>query len=752
MAPHSPAYNVHAEIPVATAVDARAFERALAAVAARHEVLRSSFPEHEGEPQQRVHDADASVVPALAFSDLSALPSAERDGALQRLARQNAATPFDLASGPVWRCRLVHMGPQAHVLLLALHHIVADAWSIGLLWRELSAAYLGTFTGRTPALPPLEIQYGDYAVWQHERLQGERLAALEGRWLQRLAGAPMLALPLDHPRPRTMQHEGAECALHLPAATVAALRALARQEATTPFAVLVAGFAAVLGQWARQDDVVFGTMVNARQRTELEPLIGFFVHTLPLRINTGGRATLRTLVARARQMLQDALADQELPFERLLERLQLPRDLSRNPLFQVTIQYLPAAPGAFASAGAPVLRAGTGGAIFDLALSLWDDDAAMRGVCEYDRRLFDAFTVRRVLADLATLLCAGLASPDAPLETLPTMGADERRRLIASGSAPAIDGIPPVAAAIIAAAEATPDATAIVADDLRWTYRELVTRSEHLACHLYAAGVRAEDRVALCIGGDTPWYAAAVLATWRLGAAFVPVERSWPPTRRAAVLDDAAPRVQLALAAEDAVPGRPWLSPAVLGAQPASAALPAVPADHDTLAYLLYTSGSTGMPKAVAMGQRALANEMAWLRCRFPLAADDVLLHKTPVGFDASVWELLLPLMCGSRLALPPPGAHRDPTLMAEQLRRFDVTVLQLVPSMLRPLLEQPGGPPVGMLRVSVRRWGGAAASQRARGLRSAARGAGQSLRADRDLHPVKLLRDATRRRRRRSG
>lgn len=693
IAPQSVAYNLHTEVAIAAAVDVAALRLALDTVVQRHEVLRTTFCEVGGEPQQRVH-GQWSI--ALATADLSGRPAAERDAQLGQIARQHASAVFNLEEGPLLRCKLVKLAPQAHMLLIALHHIVADAWSIQLLWRELSVAYLSLHTGRPPALPELEIQYADYAVWQRERLQGEALARLRTHWLSTLSGFTELALPLDHPRPHLTTHEGGQRRLQLPSPTAQALRALARDEGATPFMVLCAAFAAVLGQWARQDDVLIGTPVNTRQRAELEPLIGFFVNMLPLRFDVSAQPSLRGMTQRARLTLAQAYSHQDLPFEQLTEMLQLPRDLSRNPLFQVTVQYLAAAPGAAGGGDTAALQdVGAGGAIFDLALSLWDAGAGLQGSIEYDRQLFEASTVERIAADFVALLERSLRSPDSPMSRLPLLTDDEAQRLLQGGAGPVVAGDkrPGLVEMLAATAARRGDAPAVRWDGPDWSYAELARASLRLAHGLREAGVGPDDRVALQLGADSPWYVTAIWACWRLGAGYVPIDLAWPPARQAAVLADARPRLLLSQRIGPqggAAPATvPMHAPDVLAAGAAAAGGLGAPPD-DTLAYLLYTSGSTGEPKGVAMGHRALANQLHWMLHQFGLGDDDTVLQKTPTSFDASVWELLLPLLSGASLALPAAGSHRDPALLTAAVQRFGVTTLQLVPSMLRPFLEHP--------------------------------------------------------------
>ena len=593
----------------------------------------------------------------------------------------------------------MRLGERQHAVLLVVHHIATDGWSMGILNREIEAHYEAARQGGGSPLPPLSTQYADHAAWQRQRLDGPQLAAQIAFWRERLAGAPpALALPTDHPRPAVLGDGGGQCRQVIPSPLASAVRALARTERTTLFAALLAGFGTLLHRYTAETDIVVGTASACRTRREVEPLIGYFVNTLPLRLDLRDDPTFRDLLRQARRVAAEALGHQELPFERLVAALAPERRLDRSPLVQVTLVLHDGRQAAVPRMGGLVatpLDVSRGTAKFDLSLAVTEQPAGLDMVAEYSTDLFEAPTVERLLGHFVRLLEGAVTDPDRPISSLPMLSEDETARLTRWSGEPATEAAEECLHHLVAARAAhQPDAVAVVSAEGRLTYHELEQRAEALARHLRRLGAGPDVAIGVCMARscDLPLALYGVLKT---GGAYLPLDPDLPLERLRYMIADAAPAAVIADAA--VAPRLAGLGARVVClstdaeeiAQATDEPLEPDAAPGD-LAYILYTSGSTGRPKGVMIPHRAIANHMRWMADALPLTADDVVLQRTPIGFDASVWEFWAPLIAGARLAMAPPGAHRDPALLARALGEHEVTVLQVVPSMLRALLEEP--------------------------------------------------------------
>ncbi|HYG64366.1 MAG TPA: amino acid adenylation domain-containing protein, partial [Thermoanaerobaculia bacterium] len=660
----------------------------------RHEALRTTFSLGEdGEPVQVIAPAGPADLPV---ADLSGLPPATREAEGVRLAREEAWRPFDLAAGPLLRAALVVLGSEQHLVLLAMHHIVSDAGSMGILTRELAALY-GAFSSRLPPqdlpLPGLPVQYADYAVWQRQVLRGETLAAQLAYWRSHLAGAPpVLALPTDRPRPAVQTFRGGGHSFALPPALAADLRTLALQRQATTFMTALAAFQALLSRWAGQPDVSLGTPIAGRGRSEVEGLIGLFLNTLVLRVRVDEEEPFSGLLRRVREVTLGAYTHQELPFEKLVEELQPQRDLAHSPLFQVmfTLEAEEAAPPAD-GLQLEAVPLGSGLAKFDLTLSLQESPHGIAGFAEYNRDLFDGTTIERMLGWFQVLLAAAAASPDLPLAGLPWMTGAERQQVTAEWSG--MDaGVQDEALApwrIARQAAAAPEAPAVGIGDAWLSYGELEAEARRLAGRLRRLGVGRGDRVAV-LAERSPALVAALLGVWRTGAAYIPLDPSHPRERLAAILDDALGGVAhpVIVTDQDEVPGA---SATVLRVTDEDGPAPerdAVELSADDIAYVIYTSGSTGRPKGVEVRHGGLAAFLDAMARRPGLAAGDVLLAVTTVSFDIAALELFLPLAVGARVALASRETAGDGALLAEEVRRSGATMLQATPSTWRMLLS----------------------------------------------------------------
>ena len=695
MAPESALYNLPFALRLRGPLEVAALLAGLAAVALRHESLRTRFAVIDERPVQRIAPEPA---PPPLVCDLAALPAPAREREAQRLTAAEARRPFDLARGPLARWQLLRLAPEDHVLVLNLHHAVCDGWSLGILVRELGALY------RSSPLPPLPVQYVDYARWQREWLQGEVLDEQLAYWRRRLAAPPVLDLPADRPRPARRAGRGGTLAVELPGELVRALRELGRAEGVTLFMVLLAGFQALLARHADRSDVAVGAPVAHRARPELEGLIGFFVNTLVLRVDLAGDPPLRGLLADVREAALGAYGHQDLPFEKLVEELQPERDASRTPLVQsvLVLQNAPLGTLELPGVRCEAAEVSTGTAKFDLTLGLRESGEALTGVLEYDRDLFDAATMRRLSGHLQNLLANAASAPGARLSDLSLLSAGEAHQIGAEWNDAgrrfaAGDGC--LHTLIEARVRRTPEAVALVCAGETLTYAELNARANRLARHLRRLGVGRGDRVGVCLERSAGMV-AGLLAVLKAGAAYVPLDPGYPRERLAFMLADAQVRVLLTQsafsaslpAADGGAPGPLTLCLDTDGEpvdRESAADLEPFPAD-EALAYMIYTSGSTGRPKGVENTHRGIVNRLLWMQETFPLQGCDRVLQKTPFSFDVSVPELFWPLLAGARLVVARPGGHQDPAYLAQLIAEQGVTIAHFVPSMLQAFVEEP--------------------------------------------------------------
>ncbi|MET0395816.1 MAG: amino acid adenylation domain-containing protein, partial [Longimicrobiaceae bacterium] len=702
--PGGAAYNVSLALPISGALHVGVLGRVLAEIVRRHDALRTVFAGVDGVPVQVVRPAGDW---ALALDDVSGLPAEEREAAARRIARADAGAPFDLAAGPLLRARLLRLADDEHLLAVVMHHTVGDGASAGILLREVAALYPALLAGEPSPLPPLPMQYGEWALRQRERLRGEVLEAQLAWWRERLRGIAPLPLPTDHPRPAVQSFRGATHRFEVPAEVMEGVRALARAEGATLFMVLLAAWDLLLARYAGEGDVAVGTPVSGRDRPEVAGLVGMFVDTLVLRVDVVPEEAFRGLLGRARAAALEAFRHRDLPFERLVEALHPGRDLSRNPLFQVMLAPQSTALEPVEVPGATLhpepLDGGT--AALDLTLLTWErSGGGLAAALEYATDLFETATTLRMAGHLVQVLRSVAADPDLAVADVPLLVPEERARLLLLSRPPRHEHPrEAVHAQVAAQAARTPEAVAVAFCGETLTYAELERRANRLANRLRRLGVRAEDRVGICLERSVE-LPVAMLAVLRAGGAYVPLDPGYPAGRLAMMLEDSGVRVLLTeRALEDRLPAHPaavvLLDAARERIAEESTDLPPVASDGEQTAYVIYTSGSTGTPKGVAVPHRALANHMGWMQRAFPLAADDRVLQKTPTGFDASVWEFWAPLLAGGTLVMAPPGVHRDATELARVVERERITVLQVVPSLLGAMLEAGGLERCGTLR-----------------------------------------------------
>ncbi|HVT15608.1 MAG TPA: amino acid adenylation domain-containing protein [Thermoanaerobaculia bacterium] len=707
MSPDSPVYNLPVAVRIEGRLDARALAAALSEVVRRHEVLRSGI-ERRGEELVQVV-APAAAVP-LALADLSGLPASGRQAEVARLGADHARRLFDLSRPPLVRAALLALGGDEHRLLLALHHIAADGWSSAILVRELGELYAARAAGRPSPLGELPIQYADWAAWQRGRLAGELLAAELDYWRERLAGLPPLELPADRPRPPAASFRGRRRERLLAPRLHGALADLSRRQGATMFMTLAAGFAALLGRWTGQDDLAVGTPVAGRTRLETEGLIGFFVNILVLRADLAGSPSFTQLLSRLRATVAAAHAHQELPFERLVEELAPARDPGGHPLVQAILALHNAAREQLALPGLALtlLETDTGTAKLDLALEIVEQpEGGLAAGLEVASDLFDATTAARLLGHFEALLAGAAAAPAMPLRDLPLLGAAEIHQLVRehNDTRSAYPRDSAVAELFAEWARAAPQAPAVLAEGREpWSYGRLAAESHRLAWHLRSLGVERESRVGVSME-RSPELIAALLAILQAGGAYVPLDPGYPDSRLRFMLQDTGTRLLLVheptrqrLAALEWPDGAPPVRLLCVDAEReviagrGSAPPPRSPvsAGAEGLAYVLYTSGSTGQPKGVAVPHRAIARLVRGTNY-VRLGPADRVAHLSNISFDAATFEIWGALANGGATVVIEREAVLSPARLAARLREAAVTAMFLTAALFDQVVgEQP--------------------------------------------------------------
>ncbi|MBZ4423347.1 non-ribosomal peptide synthetase, partial [Myxococcus sp. RHSTA-1-4] len=696
--PGSASYNMPTFMRMEGALDVDALQRAFDELVRRHEALRTTFTQQEGQPLQLI--APTGTLP-LEQVDLGGLEPRAARAELERRLRDEMLRPFDLTTGPLVRAQLLKLGPSDHVLALDMHHIVSDGWSMGVLVREVAALYEAFTQGRPSPLPPLPIQYADYAVWQRQWLQGAVLDEQLGWWRQQLSGLSPLELPTDKPRPPVQTFRGARVPVALSPATSERLEALCQREGLTPFMALLAAFQVLLSRYSGQRDISVGSPIAGRQRGETEGLIGFFVNTLVMRARVEARSSFLHHLRQVKETALGAYAHQDVPFERLVEELQPTRDMSRSPLFQVifALQNAPtAAPREAGQAETPALALRPLEAVdtphikFELQLNLSESPDGFQGTLGYNTDLYAPETAARMAEHFRVLVEALVSRPDAPLGSIPMLTEAERRQVLVEWSeapsrSPRESTLPEVLAQVVARHA---DKVAVELGGSRLTYRQLDERANQLAHHLRGLGVTTDSRVALAVERSLELIVSLV-AILKAGGAYVPLDVSYPPERLAAMVEDARPCVLVTTRA--LLPKLPagglstvLLDEASLASEsthaPAPSALP------ETLAYVVFTSGSTGRPKGVGVTHRGVLRTLVNVdHGRF--SSDETLLHLAPISFDASVIEIWGALLNGARLVVMPPHV---PSLeeLGQVIQSSGVTTLWATVGLFTQLVDNP--------------------------------------------------------------
>jgi amino acid adenylation domain-containing protein len=691
--PGSPLYTIPVALRLTGELESELLHRALRALVARHEVLRTTFGEEGDQPVQIIHPG--MEVP-LETTDLRGLPRESRLPEAERQAAEFSLRPFDLAHGPLMRARLWRLGELEHYLLLALHHIVTDGWSTGVLLHEIKSSYASYLGGEEPELPRLPIQYADYAVWQRGFMAGSLLESELAYWKEQLAGCPgLLELVTDFPRPALQTYEGSLRTFEWPRELSEGIAAIARQENATVFMVLLALFDTLLYRLTGQSDIAVGTPIANRTRTETEALLGFFVNTLVLRADLSGNPTFRELLRRVREGTLGALAHQDLPFETLVEALKPERNLSVTPLFQVMFVLNNAPLESLELPGlvlAPV-EMDTGTTKFDLILSMIERKEGIRGKLEFNTDLFRPSTVDRIVQLLRDCAESMVRDPDERVSNLPFLS--EEGKALLSAYAGRDDGVrdekTPVHLVIEQHAVRSPDAVAVIVDGTRLTYAELQARADMLAGALLSLGIGPEASVGMLLE-RSPGMIVTLLAILRSGGVYVPLDPAYPPERLAFIMEDARIRAVVTRGAlKERVGGfqGPIVDLDEMAWSGDSGSVPYPAVAPENLAYVIYTSGSTGQPKGVLVPHGELAGHCRDAVAQYALTPSDRMLVFASTNFDASLEQILGPLVAGGSIVLRGDDIWGT-TEFFRRVRDLDLTIINPPTAYWHQLMREP--------------------------------------------------------------
>ena len=698
------AYNITMSLRIAGALDIGALERAFAELIRRHESLRTHFEENDDGVTQVINVRQNFRVVNVDFSSLEV---SSRDAEVVKALEQHAHRPFALARGPLIRVTLFKSSAQDHVLLIALHQIVSDVWSIGVLAREINALYTAFTRGEEPTLPELTIQYADYSVWQRHWLQGEVLERQLNYWRAHLADAPgALELPTDRPRPAVENFAGATVPVTLSAGLSAELVTLGKEEQATLYMLLMASFQILLGRWSGQRDLVVGSPRAGRALRQTEDLIGLFDNMLPIRSKVLGQLSFRDFLKQVRKASLDADSFQDVPFAKLVEELQPERDPSRHPIFQVTfsMQNQPREPLRLGDLNIDVISGLGVSAKYDLSLYLEEKPEGIQGYFEYATALFDRSTIERLSHHFTVLLEAIAENPDRALWQFPLMQTQERERLLVQWNRTQHEYDQELCIHELFSEQVTrtPDAVAVVYESQSLTYAELNRKSNQLAWYLRERGIGPDQLVGICVERSLEMM-VGLLGILKAGGAYVPFDPSYPQERLQYMLGDAAPRMLLTqkrLALEI-----PFAGPDIVLLDQEWERI----AEHDgndpqphslgltsrNLAYVIYTSGSTGVPKGVAAEHRGTVNRIAAQALFDEFSENDICCQKTSIGFVDAILEIFGPLSKGLPLILAPTATASHVVDLCRLIENERVSRLVTVPSLARAMLES----------VEVERW-----------------------------------------------
>ncbi len=708
--PGSPAYNIPLALRLTGDLNRPALHRSINEIVRRHEVLRTVFPAQDAVPVQR-------ILPHLEIRlhdvDLREVKEDERELELSRFAQSHAEEPFDLANGPLLRLKLIRLEGQEHVLLVNMHHVVSDAWSVGILVREFTQLYEAYVRGEDSPLPELAIQYADFAVWQQTWLQGKVLEKQLEYWKRQLQDLTVLQLPTDRPRPAVESHRGGTARFHLDQETVGRLNALGQGEGATLFMSLLAAFQVVLGRYTNQKDIAVGTDIANRNRMETEQLIGFFVNQLVLRTDLGQGLSFRELLARVRQTTLQAYEHQDLPFEKLVDELRTERDLGRAPLFQVrlVVQNMPEESLRLPGLEVRFFAPSTPAAKLDLELAVFEDSRGeLQGMLSYAADLFDPSAMERFAGHLRRTIRSAVSDPEQRIDEISLLSAEEQAQIVEDWNWNGAECPSCCMHELFEERAAqSPSAIAVGCSGRQLSYGELNARANQLARYLHSIGVGPEGFVGVYLERDLEMM-VAVLGILKAGGVYVPLDPNYPAERLAYMMKDANPQAVITLESlAERLPGAPQrivlLDRDAQSMARESADNLETMAQPASLAYVMFTSGSTGRPKGVMVEHRGMVNHLSAKVADLALTSEDVVAQNAPSSFDVSIWQLLSAMLVGGRTEIIENEVAADPWKLLEAVEKKGVTVVETVPSVLSLMLAEQTRAGAGRLGLSKLRW-----------------------------------------------
>ncbi|WP_218776813.1 non-ribosomal peptide synthetase, partial [Nostoc sp. T09] len=694
--PGNSIYHIAQALQLQGDLNITTLQQSLDAIVARHETLRTNFMVQDGNPIQVIQPPRA--VELLKFN-LQEIPNSDRPDQIQQLLQQQIQRPFDFASDLMMRGCLLQLDKQEHILLLVIHHIASDGWSMNIVWQELADLYSAFVNGQPNPLVELPIQYADYAVWQRQWLEAEVEQIQLNYWQQQLAAAPpVLELPTDRPRPPVQTCQGAGQSFTLSQDLSQALQTLSRQEGATLFMTLLAAFQTLLYRYSRQEDILVGSAIASRNHQEIEGLIGFFVNTLVMRTDMSGNPSFRELLQQVRQVASSAYTHQDLPFEKLVEQLQIEHSLSYHPLFQVMfiLQNTPSQDLHLPGLSVVPQEIDTDKAAFDLTLEMLETPTGIKGKIQYNTDLFDAATIARMIEHLQTLLAGIVAQPEQNIATLPLLTASEQHQLLRQWNDTQVDYPQDQCIHLLfeQQVERTPDAVAVLFHNQQLTYRELNQRANQLAHYLQSLGVGPELLVGICVERSLEMV-VGMLAVLKAGGAYVPLDPAYPQERLAFMMSDA--QLQVLLTQQQLLTVLPEHQATAIcldtdwgeiSHYPQSQPVSSVQVNN--LAYIIYTSGSTGKPKGVLVTHKGLCSLALAQIKKFDVQPSSRILQFASFSFDASIADVLMALCTGARLCLAKKEVLLPGADLMQTINEYQISHVALPPSALAAMPNQP--------------------------------------------------------------
>ncbi|NET60393.1 MAG: amino acid adenylation domain-containing protein, partial [Symploca sp. SIO2E6] len=694
LVPTEPIYNETLTIHLGGDINVEALSNSLTELIRRHEILRTTFRVVNGQPVQEIQPPSALTLPVV---DLHSLPKTERETEALRIATEQLRTAFDLVQGPLLRATLIQLAQTDYRLYLAVHHLVVDGESLtSIFLPELETLYRAFSQGLPSPLPELTIQYADFAVWQRQWLQEEMISHQLAYWEKQLENLPQLQLPTDRPHTPETTFAGSRLGFTLSKDLTEKLKAISRQAGVTLFMTLTAAIKVLLYRYSSQEDIAIGTVTSQRNRPELQGVMGDFLNTLVLRSDLSGNPSFLELLKRVRNVCLSAYANQDLPFEQVVNALHPDRHLSQNPLFQVMFVLQPPLTDEKLSWTLSQFEVDAGISKFDLTFNLEERPEGMIGVIEYNTDLFDAATIDRAIGHLMTLLEGIVAHPETSITQLPLLTESEGHQLLVEWNDTTVDYPRDkcIHQLFSEQVERTPDALAVVFEEQKLTYHQLNCRANQLARYLQQFGVKPETLVGICVERSLEMV-VGLLGILKAGGAYVPIDPSYPTKRVAYMLDNS--QVPILLTQNHLKATLPEFQGRVLSLDSDWNAIAAESEENpipgvipENLIYIIYTSGSTGKPKGTMNTHKGLVNRILWMQDEYQLTPSDRILQKTPFSFDVSGWEFWWTLNMGARLVVAKPEGHKDPHYLVKLINEQQITTIHFVPSMLQIFLENP--------------------------------------------------------------